>query len=258
MKPKALVFFDLDGTLLNNQSELDQDVIEALEKLKVNGGVPFISTGRSHLQVEHVLKETAIDSFISLNGQYIQYEGQDIYEGIFDQSLLDRIQSKVEETDISVAYYSKDGFRITRKDKNSTEAYEFIHTEVPKVDQEYKNHHEILMALLFTENTTLDAEFLEEFPELSFYRNSPFSIDTILKENSKAIGINRLVNKLGFEEIPTYAFGDGPNDLEMLKEVDYSVAMENGTAEVKAVADYIAKSNINGGIVDGLKHFGLI
>ncbi|SJN26185.1 hypothetical protein FM115_03605 [Marinilactibacillus psychrotolerans 42ea] len=36
MEPKALVFFDLDGTLLNNHSELDQDVIEALEKLKVN------------------------------------------------------------------------------------------------------------------------------------------------------------------------------------------------------------------------------
>ncbi|API90172.1 haloacid dehalogenase [Marinilactibacillus sp. 15R] len=258
MKPKALVFFDLDGTLLNNQSELDQDVIEALEKLKVNGGVPFISTGRSHLQVEHVLKETAIDSFISLNGHYIQYEGEDVYEGIFEQSLLDRIQSKVDKTGISVAYYSKNGFRVTRKDKNSTKAYEFIHTEVPEVDQEYKDHHEILMALLFTEHTELDLEFLEEFPELSFYRNSPFSIDTILKENSKAIGINRLVKKLGFEDVPTYAFGDGPNDLEMLKEVDYSVAMGNGTTEVKAVADYIAKSNINGGIVDGLKHFGLI
>lgn len=258
MKPTALVFFDLDGTLLNSQSELDQDVIDALAKLKENGGVPFISTGRSHLQVEHVLKETVIDSFISLNGHYIQYEGKDIYEGIFDKALLERVQAKVNHTGISVAYYSKDGFRITRKDENSTKAYEFIHTEVPEVDLDYVKDKDILMVLLFTQNTELDLEFLEEFPELSFYRNSPFSIDTILKENSKAIGINRLVEKLELEDVPTYAFGDGPNDMEMLKEANYSVAMGNGTEEVKAQADYVAKSNVDGGIVDGLKHFGLI
>ncbi|WP_208560653.1 Cof-type HAD-IIB family hydrolase [Marinilactibacillus kalidii] len=258
MKPKSLVFFDLDGTLLNEQSQLDQDVIDALAKLKDNGGIPFIATGRSHLQVEHVLEETAIDSFISLNGHYIQFECQEIYEGIFDQDLLDRIQTEVEAQDITVAYYSKEGFKLTRKDENAVEAYRFIHTDAPEVDESYYEEKDILMVLLFTQNTSVDDVFLEKFPELSLYRNSPYSIDTILKENSKAMGIQKIVEKMGFEGVPTYAFGDGPNDIEMLKAADFSVAMENGTKEVKALADYVAKSNTNGGIVDGLKHFNLI
>lgn len=258
MKPTALVFFDLDGTLLNERSELDQDVIDALEKLKENGGVPFISTGRSHLQVQHVLNDSVIDSFISLNGHYIQYEGKDVYEGVFDKALLKRIQSKVEAFDMSVAYYSKDGFKLTKEDESADQAYSFIHTETPEVDPDYAWNNDILMVLLFTQNTDLDYEFVQEFPELSFYRNSPYSIDTILNENSKAVGIKRLVELLDLADVPTYAFGDGPNDIEMLNEVDHSVAMANGSEEVKKLADYVAKSNINGGIVDGLKHFGLI
>ncbi|MEC6748959.1 Cof-type HAD-IIB family hydrolase [Marinilactibacillus sp. XAAS-LB27] len=258
MKPTSLVFFDLDGTLLNEQSQLDTDVIEALSELKRNGGVPFIATGRSHLQVEHVLKETVIDSFISLNGHYIQYEGQDIYEGIFDQDLLDRVQTEVEDQDITVAYYSKEGFRLTRRDENAVAAYQFIHADAPEIDESYYEEKDILMVLLFTQDLAVDDIFHKNFPELSFYRNSPYSIDTILKENSKAIGIQKLVEKLGLEGVPTYAFGDGPNDIEMLEVADHSVAMGNGTEEVKALADYVAKKNTDGGIVDGLKYFNLI
>lgn len=66
MKPTALVFFDLDGTLLNEESLVDEDVKEALVQLKDNGAVPFIATGRSPIEIQHVLKETVIDSFITL------------------------------------------------------------------------------------------------------------------------------------------------------------------------------------------------
>lgn len=258
MKPKALVFFDLDGTLLNDHSELDKEVIDALEKLKANGGVPFIATGRSHIQVQHVLEQTVIDSFISLNGQYIQYEGKDLYEGIIDKEIIERVKEKVLVKGMSVSFYSKEAFRVTKKDPIMIRAYEFIHTEIPEVDPDYHKEKDILMLLLFTENRELDKEFVNEFPELSFYRNSPYSIDTILQENSKAVGIDRIIKEKNFQDVPVYAFGDGPNDIEMLRKADYSIAMENGTEEVKEISDIVVKSNIEGGIVEGLQHFGLI
>ncbi|WP_255565907.1 HAD-IIB family hydrolase [Desemzia sp. RIT 804] len=68
--PKGLVFFDLDGTLLNTKSELDREVSDALESMKQNNVIPFVATGRSPLEIKHVLENSPIDSFITLNGQW--------------------------------------------------------------------------------------------------------------------------------------------------------------------------------------------
>ena len=57
---------------------------------------------------------------------------------------------------------------------------------------------------------------------------------------------------------PVYAFGDGTNDLPMIEFADYSVAMGNGIDAVKEAATYVTTENVNGGIVNGLKHFNLI
>ncbi len=38
---KALAFFDLDGTLLNSQSKLDQEVIEGIHRIRENGVFTF-------------------------------------------------------------------------------------------------------------------------------------------------------------------------------------------------------------------------
>ena len=201
--PKALVFFDLDGTLLNNKSEVDQEVIVALEKLKENGGVPFIATGRSPIEIQHVLDTTPIESFIE-------------------------------------------------------SAYNFIHAKTPPVDAEIHLNEEVLMSLILTTDTSVDDQLREAFPELSFYRNTPYSIDVITKGNSKATGIQALVKLMQFDAIPTYAFGDGPNDLEMITHADYSVAMENGIDVLKNAADYVTSSHIEGGIVEGLEFYDLI
>ena len=55
-----------------------------------------------------------------------------------------------------------------------------------------------------------------------------------------------------------YAFGDGRNDLEMFDRVDVAIAMENGYEDVKAAADYVTASNIDGGILKALKKYDLI
>ena len=60
------------------------------------------------------------------------------------------------------------------------------------------------------------------------------------------------------DEAPTYAFGDGLNDLSMFERVDYSIAMGNSQATVKEAATFITRSNDENGIPYALTHFGLI
>lgn len=256
--PKALVFFDLDGTLLNDKSEVDQEVASALEKLKENGGVPFIATGRSPLEIQHVLDTTPIESFITLNGQYIMYEGKEIYRSQMPQETLIRLKKKADEQNLAVSFYTSDKIRVTHVSKEVDKAYDFIHAKTPLVDAKIHLNEEILMALILTTDVSCDDQFREAFPELSFYRNTPYSMDVITKGNSKATGIQELVKRMQFDAIPIYAFGDGPNDLEMVTHADHGVAMENGTDILKNAADYITSSHIEGGIVEGLEFYDLL
>ena len=54
------------------------------------------------------------------------------------------------------------------------------------------------------------------------------------------------------------AFGDGGNDIEMLRYAGTGVAMGNADDAVKAAADYVTTSVDDDGIMNALKHFGLI
>ena len=253
------MFFDLDGTLLNAKSELDQEISEALESMKRKNIIPFIATGRSPLEIEHVLENSPIDSFITLNGQYIVYEGKEVYRSAIPQKIINDLKSATDEYDFPLSLYTHDKIRTTKNSQTMITAYKNIHTDPPEVDALFHTTEEILMALIINDNPKYDDDFRSKFPELSFYRNTPYSVDTIIKNNSKATGIKELEKLLGLENIPTYAFGDGPNDREMIAYADYGIAMQNGVAEVKDVADYVTtSSNLEGGIIEGLMKYNLI
>lgn len=108
-------------------------------------------------------------------------------------------------------------------------------------------------------NTDLDTEYEDAFGDvLTFYRNSPYSIDVVVHGVSKATGIKQLIDTAGLRGIPTYAFGDGNNDIPMLDYVDHPVVMGNGLSNVKPHGEFITTKNTDHGIVNGLKHFNLI
>ena len=54
------------------------------------------------------------------------------------------------------------------------------------------------------------------------------------------------------------AFGDGGNDLPMVRDVAVGVAMGNACEELKQVADYVTLSVDEDGVSHALKKFGLI
>ena len=73
----------------------------------------------------------------------------------------------------------------------------------------------------------------------------------------KGKGLLRLGEMLGIKREEIMACGDGMNDLEMLKAVGFSVAMENGVDAVKEVADYITETNDEDGVAKAIEKFVL-
>lgn len=59
-------------------------------------------------------------------------------------------------------------------------------------------------------------------------------------------------------DVPTFAFGDGPNDFDLFKACDFKIAMGNAVDGLKEIADFVTKTNLEGGINHALKHYQLI
>lgn len=83
-------------------------------------------------------------------------------------------------------------------------------------------------------------------------------MDISPRNGSKAEGIKKVVDRMGFNINDVYAFGDGPNDIEMLQYVPNSFAMGNARDEIKMQAKHVTKSVEDNGILHGLQSADLI
>ena len=68
----------------------------------------------------------------------------------------------------------------------------------------------------------------------------------------------KVMEEYGLEQKDLCAFGDGGNDIEMLKSAALGIAMGNGRQELKDVADYVAHDISDDGLYKALKHFGFL
>lgn len=75
------------------------------------------------------------------------------------------------------------------------------------------------------------------------------------KAPDKGGALIRLAARLGIDREATMSFGDGENDLSMIRMAGIGVAMENGEESVKAAADYITKTNNEAGVAKAICHF---
>ena len=91
-------------------------------------------------------------------------------------------------------------------------------------------------------------EFPERFPELMMTTSIPTNIEINSMGANKGAALRGLCAYLGIDPADTAAFGDGSNDISMLREAGVGVAMANAEPEVKAAADVVTDSNNDVGV----------
>ena len=79
------------------------------------------------------------------------------------------------------------------------------------------------------------------------------SIDLILPGCHKASGLKRLAERWGIAPEACAAFGDGGNDVEMLRFCGYSFAMANAAPAAKEAAKAVCPSNEEDGVLAALE-----
>lgn len=259
MTERSIIFFDIDGTLLNHDKQLPSSTKEAIFKLKELGHVVAIATGRAPFMYRDLRKELEIDTFVSYNGQYVVVNGEVLFTNPLNTASLERLTEVALRNEHPVVYMDHEDM------KANVPEHPFIHESIdtlkiehfPTHDPDYYRERDLYQTLLFCREGE-ERQYEQEFQDFDFIRWHPVSVDILPKGGSKAKGIQAVVEKLGFPKENQYAFGDGLNDIAMLSSVTNSVAMGNGEEEVKRAAKYVTKSVEEDGILHGLQMVGLL
>ena len=75
------------------------------------------------------------------------------------------------------------------------------------------------------------------------------------KNIDKGSAIENILIPMGYKKEEIMAFGDGENDINMIKLAHIGIAMGNAIESLKEVSDYVTESNENDGIALALYKF---
>ncbi|WP_022750057.1 Cof-type HAD-IIB family hydrolase [Lachnobacterium bovis] len=286
---KKIIFFDIDGTLSDFSGNIPKSTIDAIKKVRENGHLAFICTGRSLAQIEKKIINIGFDGIVAAAGAYIEFKGKEIYHSVFGEEKIKFLAEFMMKNNISFIIQTKNGCYLSKKSGNdfkkvfarrlkndlgievhNLDDFSTIEEIVGKIkiDNEVDKYHlkypdtesMIYCDSCFSVEETRNyfmGKNLKVTPS-SFKKPDNYSGEITKETDNKASGIEKVIEYLGMSIDDTIAFGDGPNDIEMIEYVKYGIAMGNAVDDTKNVSNYITDDVENEGIYKALKKFELI
>mgnify|MGYP005772283155 CR=1 FL=1 len=258
-----LIASDMDGTLLNDNKEMDSEIDAVLEELNKKQIHFVAASGRQRNSLEKLFEKHLKDvTIVAENGAYVVHDGKELYASCMPQQLVEQVLKEL---------YQLQGIDIqlcTRQHcyTNSVDLYEnlrspkfhydivlvedFSHVKediikISLVDTSYKGASEYSFPLL--------SQSLADKVEIAV---SGFDcVDIVNKGVSKGTAIEALQNMWHITPEETMAFGDHFNDVQMLQRAKYSFAMKKADPGVKAYANYIAGDNNENAVTTEIKKY---
>ena len=275
MKNKIrMIGMDLDGTLLKTNKELTAYTKDVLKRAAEQGIIVMPATGRPFSGIPKELTELQeIRYAVTANGARVidMEKNEVIVEELLAYDIAEVILTIFERYDTfreiyyhGIGYASKEA--LTRIDKylNIPAMADYItSTRVPVDDVRAKfeemNQPVDKIQALFTSVEDRDAarKDIEEVPEIEITGALPMNLEIIAAGVNKGKAMIELGKVLGIPREEIMAFGDGNNDLKMLKEVGTGVAMENAIPSLKEAADYVTLSNDEEGVAKFIEKYVL-
>ncbi|MCR4819346.1 MAG: Cof-type HAD-IIB family hydrolase [Fretibacterium sp.] len=268
-----IIAFDLDGTLLNSSKELSQADAESLARAAAAGVSLVPATGRAFVALPEVVRSMPFVRYvITANGAQVL----DLREGI---SVV-RAEIPLPQAIDILSYFDTlpviyDCF-MDGKAWMTRAFFEKIEDFAPdahmlKMLRELRQPVDELKAFLqeqgrgmqktqlFTWDDGLRAELLRDlagrFPGTVVSSSAVNNVEINNEHANKGEALRRLADYLGVDMARTLAFGDGLNDVSMIRAAGVGVAMANASQEVRDAADFVTLSCDESGVSAGIKKY---
>ena len=269
-----LICTDIDGTLLNKQREVDDYTIKVFAQLDKSIQI-VLASSRMPKALWHIQKNLSIEQMplICYNGALVLSSGVDFDPAKVISSITlsaKTINSIMELVNLyhvhisifqnntwlasAVDFYSEREINNTRvhpddllKDFSAEELQNFI----------AKGAHKI-MIMGKPELIDVIEKSLGTDPALAIWRSKDIYLE-VTPHTTKSEGLKILLEKLSQYTAITLdevmGFGDGYNDMELLQDVKFGIAVGNSVAAIKEIAYAITKSNVEHGVAYYLDNF---
>ena len=253
-----LVATDIDGTFLKNDRSFDVAKFEKiLSRMKEIDCDFVVASGNQYYQLKKMFADYGNEiSVVSDNGAYVEFRGEFIFAADIPKKIVIDVTKICKNfADISLFLFGVKSAYVQR-DLLKSEVLNFMQKYVPRlkfVDSFGEVDDQFLKFAVFVPNEKLADcyKFLRENlrGKLKAVTSGFNTIDLILQDCNKASGIKKIIERKKISPAECAAFGDGENDIEMLKFCGQSYAMANATQNVKISAKNICPSNEDDGVL---------
>jgi len=246
---KHLAFIDMDDTLLGPDKTISIENLHALDRLRAAGIEIVIASGRHHKNLGQYRDDIrGMDWLISSHGSAVEslQTGEVILDHTLPAELVRVICQRAKQEGVGIIAYHRDGAYIEQASEWTdlhvrrtgwTLSVRDFETLPPEGFQKilWVEHESCLTALA----PVMQAEFKGRAQVL---QTEPELLEFFSPQTNKAVGAQALIERRGLSQDRTLAFGDGCNDLELLRWAGVSVAMAHGCEAARQAAQWVSPS----------------
>lgn len=257
-----LIVTDMDGTLLNDEKKIDESFWEVHKKI-TNLGIKFVvASGRQYFNIIKNF-ERLDENIIVLaeNGAIIMEDEKELYsKPLKKEDAIELLKIGRTLPTANLIFCGKKKAYLERKNPEFIKEVEKYYAKFEIVEDLTKVDDEALKI------TICDLEGAEEnsykgykdyYDKFKVSVSGKIWMDITDKNINKGLALESLQKKLRVEKSETMVFGDYLNDYELLKQADFSFAMDNAHPELKKIANYNGGNNNEAGVVKSIKKYVL-
>ena len=251
-------FFDIDGTPIDSMNGLRAipgTVIAQLQRLHDAGHKLVICSGRPYAMIDADLRLPLFDAYVMCNGAHVEADGTTLHTDLMDSQLarnyVDLFEQLGMEYMLQTAHhiYLDRSYELIRHffsefGQPDIFTFDFDKDEVLGRTIKLEAHTTSSNYELVRETVAGRAGFTAHLDNDGAHNAFEIYSPTI----SKAVGIQTVLEHYGASVEESYAFGDGVNDVEMIRYAGTGVAMGNACKELKEAADEVCGSVMEDGL----------
>ena len=268
-----IILLDLDGTLLTSEKTISPANYAALSQCADRGIYIVPSTGRFYDGMPQVVRELPFIRYV------IAVNGAQVYDAVTGATLCrmeiqpgdaERIFDDLDALPViydcfqdgwgymGATHYARiDEFiadpKVNRMVKELRQPVEDLHDYVQR-----KNKPVQKIQMFFRDMGRRERELVRlarKFPDMAVTSSITNNIEINARQANKGEALRFLCQYLGVNIQDTMAFGDGSNDLSMIRAAGTGVAMANADQALKDAADYVTDTNDNDGVAKAIERF---
>lgn len=247
-KKITAIVSDFDGTIIKHGMQEPSRYFYELVNECLDKDIFFVAaSGRQYANLHRLLqclnKEIA---YISENGSLVTYRGEVIYKAVIEETLMAELLTDMQQEDADILVSGqKTGYILDKNPEFVRHMIEVVGNDITVV-KDFKEVAEPVIKIAMAFQSSIPQEITERYHEkyddrLQVVDAGNCWFDFNPSESSKGKAMLVLAEKLGIHLEETVVFGDGENDIAMLKEGAVAFAMDTAKPHVKSHAHYICE-----------------